>query len=105
MKRKFGLQAYFDQRRKNIDDNIGVTEAGNDAKDMNAFLNAKTAEKNLQYSSTKCESMLVWHLTDQPQSVLYVDKWYLHYYQDESGETCYIKTYSGPVSSTNILVT
>ena len=42
-----------------VDDLIGVTKAGYQAHQMNAVLNVKTAEKRLQFSATKCKSMLV----------------------------------------------
>ena len=42
-----------------VDDIIGVTEAGMKAQKLNAFINAKTAEKTLQFGPTKCKSMLV----------------------------------------------
>ncbi len=81
-----------------VDGTIGVTEAGNKAVAMNAFLNAKSAEKSLEYSSTKCKSMIIGLLTDKPHNVLYVDRWELGFYEDEStGETCYKETYVGPV--------
>ena len=42
-----------------IDDLIGVTEAGYKAQQMNSFLNVKTADKHLQFGPSKCKSMLV----------------------------------------------
>ena len=42
-----------------VDDTIGITEAGFRAQQMNAFLNVKTAEKQLQFGVTKCKSMLI----------------------------------------------
>ena len=42
-----------------VDDIIGVTKAGIEAQQMNAFINMKTAEKCLQFGPTKCKSMLV----------------------------------------------
>ena len=42
-----------------VDDLIGVTEAGYQAKQMNTFINVKTAEKTLQFGPSKCKSMFV----------------------------------------------
>ena len=42
-----------------VDDLVAITEAGYKAKEMNMFLNVKTAEKSLQFGPTKCKSMLV----------------------------------------------
>ena len=42
-----------------IDDLIGVTEAGYKALQMNSFLNVKTADKYLQFGPEKCKVMLV----------------------------------------------
>ena len=38
---------------------VGVTEAGFRAQQMNALINVKTAEKGLQFGSTKCKIMLI----------------------------------------------
>ena len=38
---------------------IGVTEAGFKAQQLNAVLNVKTAEKQLQFGVKKCKSMLI----------------------------------------------
>ena len=40
-----------------VDDIICVTEAGFKAAEMNAVINAKTAEKYLQFGILKCKSM------------------------------------------------
>ena len=42
-----------------VDDMVGVTEVGYQAQQMNTFMNIKTAEKSLQFGSTKCKSMLI----------------------------------------------
>ena len=42
-----------------IDDLIGVTEAGYKAQQMNSYLNVKTADKYLQFGPDKCKSMLI----------------------------------------------
>ena len=42
-----------------IDDLIGVTEAGYKAQQMNSYINVKTADKYLQFGPDKCKSMLV----------------------------------------------
>jgi hypothetical protein len=42
-----------------VDDLIGVTKAGFQAQQLNAVLNVKSAEKQLQFGVTKCKSMLL----------------------------------------------
>ena len=42
-----------------IDDLIGVTEAGYKAHQMNSYLNVKTADKFLQFGPAKCKTMIV----------------------------------------------
>ena len=42
-----------------VDDLIGVAEAGHKTKQLNAFVNVKTADKDLQFGPDKCKSMIV----------------------------------------------
>ena len=42
-----------------IDDIIGVTLAGNNAAQMNSYINVKTADKYLQFGQDKCKAMVV----------------------------------------------
>ena len=42
-----------------VDDVVGVTEAGYKAQQLNVILNAKTAEKGLQFGIDKCKSMII----------------------------------------------
>ena len=42
-----------------VDDMIGISEVGFKAKQMNALINVKTAEKQLQFGVKKCKTMLV----------------------------------------------
>ena len=42
-----------------VDDLIGVTEAGFKAHQMNAVINAKTAEKRLQIGVAKCKTTFI----------------------------------------------
>ena len=42
-----------------IDDLIGITEAGYKAQQMNSYLNVKTGDKYLQFGPDKCKAMLV----------------------------------------------
>ena len=59
-----------------VDDLIGVTDAGFRAQQLNAVLNARTADKQLQFGVTKCKTMLV---SKKPENVLNsqlsVDNW------------------------------
>ena len=42
-----------------VDDIVGITEAGNQASQLNVFINVKTAEKTLQCGPPKCQYMVV----------------------------------------------
>ena len=82
-----------------VDDIIGVTEAGFKAQMLNAFLNVKTAEKNLQFGIKKCKSMLVGKNTKNVlNSSLCVDKWTVEHVEDKTtGDTELVEHYAGQV--------
>ena len=42
-----------------VDDLIGVAEAGFKLKQLNSFINVKTADKNLQFGPEKCKTMII----------------------------------------------
>ena len=42
-----------------VDDLIGIAEAGHKTKLLNAFINVKTADKDLQFGAEKCKTMTV----------------------------------------------
>ena len=70
-----------------VDDIIGVTEAGHQAQQMNVFLNTKTAEKGLQFGSSKCKTMLIGKDTkDIINTELFVDKWEVKHEVSETGK-------------------
>ena len=78
-----------------VDDIIGITEAGLDAQKMNAFMNAKTAERTLQFGQNKCKSMLVGKNTDTViNNELLVDTWEVKH--SDTGEEEIIEEYKGP---------
>ena len=65
-----------------IDDLIGVTEAGFKAQQMNVFLNVKTANKYLQFGPNKCKSMVVASIKTKFEYLntkLEVDTWKVSY--------------------------
>ena len=82
-----------------VDDIIGVTEAGYKAKQMNTFINVKTAEKTLQFGPSKCKSMLI----GKPSKFalnpdLHVDSWTVSYQDNlETGDLDLIESYNGQV--------
>ena len=80
-----------------IDDLIGITEAGYKAQQMNSYLNVKTANKYLQFGPDKCKSMLIGNIKkkiDFLHNVLDVDTWKTNH--DEDGNI--IETYEGKTS-------
>ena len=82
-----------------VDDIIGVTEAGYQAKQMNSFINIKTAEKTLQFGPSKCKSMFVGKSANNfLNSDLHVDSWKVSYEDNiETGDLDLIETFEGPV--------
>ena len=85
-----------------IDDTIGVTEAGFKAVQLNSFMNVKTADKYLQFGQEKCKAMLVGKRTSSfhmPQ--LEVDTWKT--YHDKDGNL--VESFEGkkPMETTNEL--
>ena len=62
-----------------VDDLIGVAEAGFKSKQLNSFVNVKTADKDLQFGPEKCKTMVVSkknvHSFQNPD--LEVDAWHL----------------------------
>ena len=83
-----------------VDDVIRITEAGIDAVKMNAFLNVKSAEKTLQFGSTKCKTMLIGKNSESIiDSVLMVDNWKIEYEDNSTtGEADLVETYSGQIA-------
>ena len=83
-----------------VDDMIGITDAGFKAQQLNAVLNARTADKQLQFGPTKCKTMLV---SKKPEHVLNsqltVDNWEVEYEKNTStGESELVETFRGLVS-------
>ena len=63
-----------------VDDIISVTEVGIKTQMMNAFVNAKTAEKTLRFGPSKCKSMIVGKDTKNfINNELLVDSWEVSY--------------------------
>ena len=64
-----------------VDDLLGVTEAGFKCEQLNAFVNVKTADKDLQFGPAKCKSMIVSKVKPEPfhKPQLSVDAWKLEH--------------------------
>ena len=58
-----------------VDDLLGVAEAGYKIKQLNSYVNVKTANKDLQFGSEKCSFMMVSEVVPQvfQKSELFVD--------------------------------
>ena len=82
-----------------VDDTIGISEAGHKAISMHTFINQKTAEKGLWFGSSKCKNILVGKRTYDYQNIaLNVDAWNSEYIEDQqTGEPYLSDTYSGQV--------
>ena len=82
-----------------VDDIVGITEAGYQASQLNAFINVKTAEKTLQFGPAKCQYMVVGKNADTvTQNSLQVDQWISEYKENKiSGEYDLIESYGGKI--------
>ena len=64
---------------RQVDDIIGIAEAGFKSNQLNAYINFKTSDKELQFGPTKCKTMIVSkvkpHLFHKPE--LKIDSWEL----------------------------
>ena len=87
-----------------VDDIAAITEAGIKANQLNAFINVKTAEKNLQFGPQKCQFMIVGKNEELfNQENLQVDTWKTEYLENKtSGDYDLKESYGGKV---NILKT
>ena len=82
-----------------VDDMIGVTEAGFKAQQLNAVLNVKTAEKQLQFGVKKCKSMLIGKNKENAiYNPLTVDKWKVQHIENPmTRNSDLIETFEGRV--------
>jgi hypothetical protein len=79
---------------------VGVTEAGFKAQQLKSFMNVKTAEKSLQFCTSKCKSMLV---SKNKENVFnnIVDDWIVkHEENKKTGDTDLVEDYGFVISST-----
>ena len=59
-----------------IDDLAGISECGIKAKQMNSFINIKTAEKKLQFGPDKCHTLTISHKSVKIEETdLFIDYW------------------------------
>ena len=59
-----------------IDDVAGVSESGIKAKQLNAFINVKSAEKKLQFGPDKCNILTIAHKKSTVvENDLFIDHW------------------------------
>ena len=79
---------------------MGITEAGFNAQQFNAFINVKSAEKTLQLGPSKCKSMLIGkQVEDIHLSDIEVDSWRVeHQINTQTGVDELIEHYDGKVS-------
>ena len=63
-----------------------MSEAGFKSEQLNAFVNVKTADKDLQFETDKCTFMIVSKVKPQTfhNSELFVDSWQLKHQTDGS---------------------
>ena len=78
-----------------VDDLIGVAEAGYKSSQLNSYINVKTADKDLQFGTDKCKVMLIskMNIQDFHKPKLTVDAWDLKH--EKNGEM--IEEFKGKV--------
>ena len=82
-----------------IDDLAGVSESGSKAIQLNAFVNLKTAEKNLQFGPDKCHTISVAHKSVKcVETDLYIDTWS----ETHTKEGHLVETFEGKVKMKNV---
>ena len=81
-----------------VDDLLGVAEAGFKSEQLNVYVNVKTANKDLQFGSEKCSYMMVSKMVPKTfhNSELFVDSWKFHHKTDGTFE----EEFLGDVSMT-----
>ena len=68
-----------------VDDILAISESGSKTSRLNAFINAKTAVKRLQFGPDKCHVMHVGiDIPNHKKMNLYVDGWQLHEVQSKN---------------------
>ena len=80
-----------------VDDILYITESGYKACRANAFINAKTVLKRLQFGTEKCQLMYVGkNIQEHKKIELYVDGWKMQEVQDElTGDLMCKETFDG----------
>ena len=67
-----------------VDDLLGVSVVGYKAEQLNGFVNVKTADKDLQFGSDKCNDMIISKVKTEPLLIpeLFVDSWKLDHIEN-----------------------
>ena len=88
-----------------VDDVIGISEVGTKAHQMNALINAKTAEKGLRFGPEKCKTMIVGKdIKSVDTNPLVVDNWKTEHITDEiTGEPKLIESFDGKIQIEQVL--
>ena len=83
-----------------IDDVVGVSESGIKAKQLNAYLNVKSAEKKLQFGHNKYHTLRIAHRnsTCTKSDELFID----HCKEKHNKEGHLIETFEGKVKIMNV---
>ena len=87
-----------------VDDLIGVTEAGFKTQIMNTILNLKSAEKGLQFGTSKCKTMIIGKKVDIVRNnTIYVDGWKKDYIENEANSEIEMKEkYVGKIAKEDV---
>ena len=82
-----------------VDDLAGVSESGRKAVQLNSFINAKTAEKKLQFGPEKCHTLTISH---RPQTIFETDL-FIDYWKETHNNQGHIEDiFKGKIKMTNV---
>ena len=83
-----------------IDDLVGVSESGVKAKQLNAYINVRSAEKKLQFGPDKCHTLKIAHKnsTCTQSEELFIDHWS----EKHNKEGHMIELFEGKVKMVNV---
>ena len=82
-----------------IDDVAGISESGIKAKQLNAFINVKAAEKGLQFGPDKCHTM---NITRNNAHIVENDLFIDHWTEKHNKEDQLIDTFEGKLKMKNV---
>ena len=87
-----------------IDDILGVAEAGYKSQELNAYINIQSALKKLQFNGEKCKTIIIGKNTQEFHKLnLEVDSWKYHYRRGINNNIVMEESYEGKIKVENVI--